>query len=228
VIRYSKGTEPRCLAIYRSTPGAAWPPEGQDSAKIRGALIRDQSALCAYCQRRIENFKPAIPPPEDRRMRIEHWSARSIGGAPFVWNNLLGCCSGRSGPHPSEGEAASPTDHCDRVRGNTALFLQPVGGLGTDPEVFLRYNGDGTMVAHDDRAEADIRTLNLNCAPLVRTRTAVLDGLRAKLGDGPASVSTLQNLMSKHVRRSGEPALECTDMVRYFVKRWLKKRHAGS
>jgi uncharacterized protein (TIGR02646 family) len=160
VIRCEKGSEPPCLAIYRSTPGAAWPPVGKDSMTIRAALIRDQSSICAYCQRRIANFEPAIPPPEQRRMRIEHWWARGNDGPHFVWSNLLGCCSGRSGPHPAEGVDAGPSDHCDRVRGNTPLFLQPVAGRGPDPTAYLTYGIDGVVRAEDSRAQGDLEVLN--------------------------------------------------------------------
>lgn len=167
MIRYANGPEPPCLAGWRSTPGVAWGAQSADNPSIRASLLRDQSHLCAYCQRRLKNFDPSDPedalPPENQRMRIEHWHARSAGGAHFAWNNLLGVCSGRSGPDPAEPQTPLPTDHCDRSRGDQALFLHPVEGQGPDPRSLLRYTGKGEVQSEDERATRDIAALKLNC-----------------------------------------------------------------
>ena len=166
MICYVKGARLTALA---ATPGMTWDGLGaEDRRPIRLALVRDQGALCAYCQRRIEASDD--PATGRNQMTIEHWIPRSESAAHhFTWSNLLGVCRGTSAAIAGA-RSAGPARHCDVSRGNRKLSLHPVKGQGLDPRDHLRYTKAGRIesAAGDERVEADIRTLNLNAWQLVR------------------------------------------------------------
>ena len=151
----SKGEQPACLTV-------------------RSALIQEQGALCAYCEGRIRE-SPREP---KLQMKIEHWSARhddAQHGLIFTWSNLLGVCCGESG-----GDA-----HCDTYRGRLstdqqALHINPAQAHNL--QSLFRMLGDGRLVSDDERVQADIETLNLNCALLKRNRVAALEQARERAG----------------------------------------------
>jgi uncharacterized protein (TIGR02646 family) len=216
MLRYAKGKAPACLTGWQATRGATWDSlSAAEKGEIREALVRDQGMLCAYCQRRIAAEAP--------RMKIEHWDARSSGGAYFQWRNLLGVCLG----NPAlEGAPGDPERHCDDARGNKPLFLDPVEGPGPSPRSHLKYTGAGEVraVGDDSRVQSDINILNLNAHRLRRARRDVLDQLRAKLDLKEFSTHQLTSEKEKHTIRHGEKIPEHAEVVLYYVNRWLRRR----
>lgn len=212
MLHYTKGPPPKCLTDWGATPQADWDSlHAADRDQVRHNLVRDQAALCAYCQRRIR--------PDDG-MKIEHWDARSTGGDHFRWSNLLGVCDGR---FPGNRQCPA-TCHCDTERGNTPLFLHPVRGQGPSPREFLRYTGSGQVTAEDDRAAADIRTLNLNALHLSRGRVAVLEALIDRLGrDGDWRPGALEAELRALELAPGSRAPEHAESLRHHLLRWLRK-----
>ncbi len=249
MIRYQKGSEPSCLRELRGR-SCSWGDAGNAERKeMRKALIRDQGALCAYCQRRISlperdlrvsEGECAAPPDESTDMRIEHRVARNQRdgdeGGHFIWNNLLGCCHGLAGPVrfvdllPSE-RATTPAHTysdrwetcCDRARGNVELWLHPVEGAGGDPILNLRYSGDGRVISNDVRALADINTLNLNATVLRRSRAAVLDAIRREVQKQGSGRSILFEIKKRYELIPGERSPEYSTFVLYHVIRWIDR-----
>lgn len=212
--RIRKSPEPACLAacrreLQRDDRDTGKPPTSKDwdnlgacSGPVRAALVRDQAGLCAYCGRRL------VVPPEDpaeqrgrerlEDMKIEHFIARSVDPrCMFDWNNLLGVCSGRW-------EIAGRTiETCDQARGNEPLHIHPVSHAQDPAELFPVHHGhvrsvDGTLRTGmiepvGELATADVRTLNLNCAPLVRNRADMIHRLRTQLSrdDSPQNIRRL-------------------------------------
>lgn len=175
MLRYSKGAEPAELDLIRQTEGADWAKSlyGDQRGAVRRDLIRDQGALCAYCQRRIEN--------SPRSMNIEHWHTRQKRkDLQFEWSNLLGVCLGRD----VVGNDAS--EHCDKSRKENSpdLYLHPVAGRGADPLACLVYGSDGNIRSADACANLDIETLNLNALHLVRAREALWRQAETELMSG--------------------------------------------
>lgn len=216
MIRYVKGAAPGRLTALTTTPAMTWDGMGaQDRDPIREALLRDQGALCAYCQRRIHlELDPATGL---SRMKIEHWLARANHPSHhFTWTNLLGVCPGWS-----VGE-----QHCDESRGNRALFLHPVDGLGPDPRHHLRYTKDGKVeaVGGNHRVTDDIDALNLAAGPLARGRAAVYDALVRRLERTNFSVPELRKVAREHRIVPGTRTPEHAEFVRYHVLRWLRQR----
>jgi len=150
MLRYQKGLEPEELKKMRSTPGSSYGSLGAiDRDAIRAALVRDQGALCAYCQRRIHASSEA--------MEIEHWLSRSQhSDQQLNWNNMLGVCKGISRVGGREQR------HCDEIRGDRPLFLDPLEGSGPNPRGHLKYDAQGGVRSDDPRAQQDIHVLNLD------------------------------------------------------------------
>lgn len=213
MLRYSKQREPGgVLEAWRKTPRANWESLGEtERQQLREALVKDQGNLCAYCQRRIE--------PKAASMKIEHWRARRGDASDFDWSNLLGVCLGTS----------NQTLHCDASKGDRTLLLHPVEGHGQDPRAHLRYLSNGEIVP-DSFAKQDIEeTLNLN-APffLVRGRQQTLEALRHRLDKGGWTAKAINAELKAAEIRRGKRAVENNEVVRYFARRWLKKKKQPS
>jgi uncharacterized protein (TIGR02646 family) len=223
MIRYVKGPPPGNLTTLAATPQMNWAGLGAaDRDPIRAALLRDQGALCAYCQRRIT--ADADPVSGLSQMKIEHWIPRSQPEVrPLVWSHLLGVCLGVS-PDFAESAAGRKTAHCDTSRGNHTLFLHPVAGQGPDPTVHLRYAKDGRAEAanQDARVANDIRALNLNARQLVRGRAAVLDAAWKRLARSGFAASELRRLAQAHRIVTGTQVPEHAEFVRYHVVKKLR------
>ncbi len=213
MIRYRKGRCPEELSAHAATPGADWTGFGGKQA-TRAALVRDQRALCAYCQRRID-ASPEV-------MKIDHWIARSDrerGAAhELEWTNLLGACLGRTGTER----------HCDTSRGDRPvddqrLTLHPVEGRGQDPRQHLRYQADGTAYSYPPSVEVerDITVLNLNAPFLKRGRETVLEAVRqalARVGFTPTHVARMLAELDE-----GPRAREFTEVARDYLTRKLRR-----
>jgi uncharacterized protein (TIGR02646 family) len=217
MIRYRKGPCPPELEAFAATEGADWNGFASKDA-VRVSLHRDQRALCAYCQQRIQT---------DPTTKIEHWIARNHPErgreCELDWRNLLGVCSG----------VTQAERHCDTKRGDLTaieqiLWLCPVEGWGSDPGRHLRYLRSGVAVPNPDsppddrvRIEHDISALNLNAAFLVRNRKAALDALEQRLKQ--------RNFTPAHLRQEladldrGLLAREHTEVARDYLVRKLRR-----
>jgi len=215
MLRYQKGPEPGSLEELRQTPGATWKHSvhGDQREDIRASLLNDQGAVCAYCQRRIEN--------SNKSMRIEHWLARSKNAEQqFVWTNLLGVCLGTPKQEGDEDEPADGAFHCDLSRKNHSLFLHPVEGFQTDPRDFLTYRADGHVGSGDAKATHDIRILNLNASQLVRARKALWSDVEDDVISGRLTPLELANQLQDCQLRPGTPASEYVEVKRYILQ-WM-------
>lgn len=229
VLSYDKGAEPDELRRARSQPDTSYDGLYQEQKdEIRRALVRDQAALCAYCQRRIaaESEDPSRPLPP---MKIEHWSPQhpqddSRRGDDLTWHNLLGVCHG--GAPQLMGPADDTTElHCDSRKGNEALFLHPVRGRGGDPERVLQYTASGEVKSGDPRAQQDVsKVLNLNAAKLKRSRSAVFEALRQRMQQKQFAATAMREIYRKHELAPGSLAPEHSPFVRYHLRRWARKQ----
>lgn len=208
-----KRDQPQCLTVLQAGPATSWGDvPGDCKAQMRAALIQEQGALCAYCEGRISD--------SPSKMKIEHWSARhddALHGLIFTWSNLLGVCCGESGDEA----------HCDTYRGRLstaqqALQLDPTQAPA--PQSLLRMLGNGELVSDDPRMQADLKTLNLNCALLKRNRVAALDHARKRAGRFSRR-ELEQALKSLHVPNSKG---ELTEYLSVFERYYQRKLRAKS
>jgi uncharacterized protein (TIGR02646 family) len=232
MLRYRKGPSPKNLSLLQASPGMVFDGLGAaDRDPIRAALVRDQGALCAYCQRRIRSE----PDPSTglSPMKIEHWAAQTPGeaqppasaGAAYAlqWTNLLGVCHGGAPGVPGPPDDSSE-QHCDVSRGNQPLFLHPVEGQGPDPRQHLSYTAGGNVRAKDPRAAEDLRVLNLNAAKLTRAREDVYSQLSSQLRRRGFTVGELRRLHARHVVTPGVAAPAYAEFVRYHLERKLRAK----
>ncbi len=99
-------------------------------AACREALLREQGALCCYCNSRIRAG----------HMHIEHLEPRSVRrDLEVVWTNLLGCCQ----PQNLKGHKLRSQCHCGEHRRNLSVGVSPYGDLEvlTEDEWLLTYAG---------------------------------------------------------------------------------------
>lgn len=213
MIHTAKGPAPECLVQLAATPGSSWASVHADQKRaIRMALARDQGGLCGYCQRRIRSRSSGHE--LDHEMRIDHWMPRSRGGEAFQWGNLVGSCLGDD----------EPILTCDPAKAEARLFLCPIAGRGPDPRLFLRYLADGTVVAEDPRASADIATLNLGAPHLRRGRREALAGLRRVMSKARFSTAALATRLRQLEALQGDRLVEHAFVLAHQLRRWLRKR----
>jgi uncharacterized protein (TIGR02646 family) len=221
VRRTTKGAEPDSLAAARREreraardTGARPSPEDwatlptQVLDDLRRALHRDQQGLCAYCCGRFE--------PEGKKMKIEHFYARSTHPERmFDWDNLLGVCLGRS---TYDGRVIT---HCDTHRGNNAVFTHPV--QHPNPEVVLpvRVAGAdlGSIEPRTDEAGRDVATLHLNAPHLVHNRAEVIHRLRQKLRADDSAVNVQRLLATAQTPVRGQLPPHANVAVRYLARK---------
>ncbi|MEZ4471129.1 MAG: retron system putative HNH endonuclease [bacterium] len=199
-----KGAAPRCLGVAQRTAkaegGRPAPDDwkllpGDCAAKVRRALWRDQSGLCAYCGVVIHRDGRDVPAASERApaaggMKIEHRLARSTHPeATLSWSNLLGVCVGSTVPKAQR--------HCDAARGAEPLHLNPT----RLPDLVDRFRYDALGRVRpadpdDAAAAADIETLALNAGRLMANRATVIRALQAQLRQDD-SVASLRRLLSE-------------------------------
>lgn len=215
MLRYRKGAEPDELKSMRSTPDASYGSLGtSEKDPLRAALVRDQGFLCAYCQQRIQ------PSPDS--MDVEHWLAQSKHKEEDrTWSHMLGVCKGVMKV------AGKPVQHCDRARGNSPLFLHPVEGMGPDPCALLHYDEQGRIWSKDERAQRDIRTLNLDGDEEVNilrsNRKAAAGELQRQVTKRGCSLGSIDQLLRVYQLQGGTKASTFLELTRYLLRKWRRR-----
>lgn len=221
-----KGPEPTTLRSYRAVPGATY--DGKDFTPvkddIRGALLRDQMALCCYCMRRISGEARAHPTKPDAppvvQMKVEHWQSQDAYPARQLdWTNMLGACPGGEGSPRSD-------ETCDTRKGEDAITLNPLDAAHVST---LRCQSDGRLASTDARFQEDIdQRLGLNHRILTNERKASLSRalarVKAEYPKREIPQSAIRSLVEELERpKEGKlPELCCT------LRLWARKRFGGA
>lgn len=229
----TKGPEPAALRAYRATPGALY--DGKDfSAKqgeapsvkdeIRGALLRDQLAICCYCMRRISAESRPHPKgphlPSVVQMKIEHWHPQSEPpDLQLAWTNLLGACLG--------GEGSARSDQtCDTRKGEDRITLNPLnpGHVAT-----LRCSGEGKISSTDPRLQEDIDSrLGLNTEILVQERRAHLErALRRLEAMNPGGSYSIRSLRAL-IEEAESPREGRLGALAGVLRLWARRRYSNA
>jgi uncharacterized protein (TIGR02646 family) len=205
----NKGDEPRCLAEHRAAHRGWDREEFSDCKQVgREALVREQYALCCYCQRRIraeeasmkvEHFVPQTDPTDGERLKLQ-------------WSNLLGACLGGQGSPPR-------TQHCDTRKGDTRIALDPTKAACARK---VRYATDGRAFSDDEATDKEIRdVLQLNVGNLQTGRRAAIAELSRQIGTGTWSDIDIQRELRKLQASVGTKQLDEYAPVLVY---WLEKR----
>lgn len=118
--------------------------------------------------------------------------------------------------------------HPAEIRKSSAAARQQNRDVSKNPanpnhrvENGLRYLGDGTLVADDDKWNSDINEiLNLNVASLKNNRRQQLDGFTTALGKLTGRIQWERLLQEWSGERSAAPLKEYCQVIVY----WLQKR----
>jgi uncharacterized protein (TIGR02646 family) len=219
----TKGPEPATLQAYRSVPGATY--DGKDFTPvkhdIRGALQRDQHALCCYCMRRISSEERAHPTKPDVQpivqMKVEHWKSQDEHpDLQLAWSNMLGACLGGMGQSPQD-------QTCDTRKGDSKITLDPLNPMHVST---IYCTSAGRLLSTNLQFQKDIdERLGLNHRILVAARQAQfkrdIKRLTAKYPTKNIPLGALQRTIAE-VEASTEgklPELACV------LRLWTRKRH---
>lgn len=220
MIPIRKGSTPPLLVRFRAIPGARYDggmmPDGttftQVKQDIRIHLVCEQGYLCAYCMKRIK--------PTETDMKIEHWESQASNGQlQLDYQNMLGCCCGRSFM------GGRPEDHCDtfRSRRNHPLLLNPSNPADYS-RLRIRYRPDGEIGSGDSTFDGQLRTvLNLNASRLVANRKEIWERVTTVLSRmrGTATRREIEALKARWESKSGAGELPeyCGVAIQYLERR---------
>ena len=134
---------------------------------LQAQMCQDQGGVCCYCGLKLQF-------PDTQHYSVEHVKPRSkFPELVGEYKNLLLSC------HSSEFERAQLKEtiyskkerknalHCDEFKDNKELNYSP---LQADCALHFLYKLNGEVKGSDKEAEADIKTLNLNCHSLKERR----------------------------------------------------------
>lgn len=212
-----KGKEPKSWTAHRLTPGVRY--EATDD--LRGALLRDQGYLCAYCMRRI----PANDAGTNETSRIEHIVPQSMLSDKecMDYDNMVICC-----PGALEGVDKYAT-HCDRHKAETQISFSP---FDTNFIATLEYRSDGTIMSTDKQYDKEINEiLNLNISLLKDNRrevkNSVVEALRKRSWKAPDLKRMIDAFSSAD--KDGQLKPFCGVAIWYLQKKYhqLSARNQG-
>jgi hypothetical protein len=246
-----KAPEPPTLAEWRrQNPNATVWTELSVEAKrvVQDQLVRDQFALCAYCEGRIRaphrddddagGVQVLRAKPGRAALTVEHWISRRWARvhAPaltFAWSNMLGVCPGTPvGKRPQDHQTVDGwtpdlrAGHCDEIRGDQTLKVDPVGTGVSIAEQF-RHLANGCVATEDPMLREDLHTLNLNHWRLCENRIGVLEALRKTLERlGPrVSRAALERVLEQILTPGPRGELpEYVETARFYLERWIRAR----
>lgn len=156
--------------------------EALDKPKLRAVMYREQSSICAYCERRIEEAQP-VP-------RIDHW--RPLSANPelaLLWKNLYLSCATKETCDSAKGSRELRCDPADEVLPwPTDQRYERMVGFSSLGEIYVRSDVGldparrrSLRLAIGDGVSSKESILNLNHPALVAARQAALDSERGAL-----------------------------------------------
>jgi len=179
MILIKKRQEPRVLREYRKTIGASYQnmhgaPSGRKDEDgknedvysiVLNHLIDEQGGLCAYCMKRIPDYrkKPAAS--------IEHIDPQSKTSTEKAldYSNMLAVCNGNRNAKTDDEIT------CDARRGNRHLDINPLDGSTL---IGIQYRNSGKIYSDDSEIDRQLNeVLNLNCEAmsLIKCRKSALN-----------------------------------------------------
>jgi len=161
-----KGSEPPELTEWKAKANEDWQPtyadlSGKTKKAIKRALIREQGAICCYCERQVV----------DADSHIEHLRPQSDPTTdPLEFCNMLCSCQSRL----RKGEPR----HCGNLKGDWFHETLLVSPLDPSCEGRFVYTADGAIyprVARDRGAAETIKRLGLSIERLNGMRKGVIE-----------------------------------------------------
>lgn len=177
-----KQSTPHEMVQWKKTPNEDWQPTFQSlrgtktGVVVKQALIKEQGALCCYCECQIS---------EDDS-HFEHFRPRDgFAELELDYSNLLCSCIR---------EPKRDSDlHCGHYKGNWFDEKMLISPLDSGCEHRFKYNSHGKIEPADEMDQAAITTickLGLNCSDLLAKRKALIDVFNGA-GRGPLTVDDI-------------------------------------
>ncbi|MBS1825020.1 MAG: TIGR02646 family protein [Acidobacteria bacterium] len=194
--------EPAFLTYFRLQPNASYASFPHKPA-LRFTLVKEQRGLCCYCLSRIRDHENSAT--------IEHWhSQHGFPSETLTYSNLLAVCKGGQ---------FSREQHCDRVKGDRELSLNPADPLH-NVESLVRYEGSGRVSSQNQEVDKELNELlNLNAESLIAKRKAVLHALQQSLPTHPSKKWLHRQLEYWNGGTPGELPEFCQVVVYWLTKR---------
>lgn len=206
-------SHPSCLSRYKHGQDNWSAVSRDDKTEIWKELDRMQQCKCVYCEARLV----------DADRHIEHFKPKcTYPTLTFAWENLFGCCNGKSSCGRYKDSHGRPYNVDD--------LIDP---CKEDPDDFFRFRTDGRIDVRNDldesqskRARETLRVLNLDdqAGPLRKRREVVV---QTYLAPDPGIVETLSTfdpdeaaeyVISEIERILGE---EFSSPVRHLLNQFL-------
>lgn len=164
--RIIKKQEPEQFTQWKAMANADWQPtyadlRGEVKQAVKTALMQEQSYICCYCERRLEQ--------DDSH--IEHFMPQSdITVDPLDFSNMLCSCQ-------QELQHGEPR-HCGNLKGNWFDKMLLISPLEATCETKFRYTADGHIAsvdATDRAAQQTIEKLGLDIPKLRALRRSAIE-----------------------------------------------------
>jgi uncharacterized protein (TIGR02646 family) len=228
-----KGTTPALLEQYQSeNPIASWEQFKNECQQgyedVQEQLQLDQGNLCCYCE---IDTKQGLGIGKDD-FRVEHFHPKPNADNNFGhnwaldWQNVLGCCHGRSEKYVADTDVRFVPEHTARhsdvLKANFDWddeILNPLK-IPAFPILFKANRKDGTLSVHEENCrDAGVsitkanncllpKKLNLNSARLNLLRKATLDALNEQIAAGLSGGLTIEgailNLAKAELRKDNK------------------------
>lgn len=240
--RIDKGPEPLEWQQYRNSPDASFDADGakEPKEKLREYLLKEQGAVCAYCQRRISLTHST---------RIEHIISQSVlKGDPknkkidndgdkwwfaeqkryygkfdeLCYRNIVLCCDGNV-DGTKYGKQDPTKFHCDRKKGERCVHFDLFSNAFFDTISYkLR---SGKIVSSDKAFNNEINdVLNLNVGLLCRNRLEAIQGIEAILKKNNWATATIKKLISQYESLCADGSYKpYSGIVLFYLNRKLRK-----
>ncbi|MBS3201618.1 HNH endonuclease [Turicibacter bilis] len=211
MIEIKKGPVPAFLKKYRKE-SIFEELSTADKDSLRTELLKEQGYICAYCMKRINDYKDT---------KIEHYQPRNSTNQ-LQYSNLMIVCRGNEG-------SPSHLATCDTKKQNATLYLNPQNSTHIET---ISYTPQGIIKSSDSRIDNDLNVhLNLNCyhGYLVTNRKAVLDEFKKHLyHEGKGGKDTIPYLLKskdkfEKLNQEGKYT-EYVGIILHYINKKLKSK----
>lgn len=212
--RIDKGSEPPEWTQYRCTPGVQY----ESIAPLRQALYKEQGAICAYCNRRLDDEHNCERVSSNV---VEHVISRHADPSKALdYRNMVLCCEGII--HKNGGRITC----CDESKGDQPIHFNPTEQHLYDTLVF-QSSGKIKSTLADYQQDID-STLNLNNKVLTDNRKSAIMGVTLHLekkSQGRAyRKSDLRELLTKYENRDSSGCYkEYAGVIAGYLKQKIDK-----
>jgi len=191
---------PEHLKMFYKTPNKKWIDISKGlKNKIRCTLLMEQSYVCAYCGKRINNKHDT---------EIDHVMPKTVTTClhnQICHYNLVASCKGSS-------EIRDVEKHCNNKKGDNILPIHP---LTQNCQDYFIYDHDGGVQGTTPAAKRTIELLNLKAPQLINIRR---EALSPYINLNPKeAIKELSNILEKRDEKLNEYYFVIEKYIKDFI-----------